>query len=74
MTGQKKQARLQKLKETLAVLESKLYDAQCEENAKINRMGWGHGMRCVKTSISTRKSDRLKERIEKCKSQIAELK
>lgn len=73
MTKKQKEAKLAKLRERLDALKSKLYDAECEENRKINNMGWGHAMRCVKCSISTTKSDRIKERIEKCEAQIEEL-
>lgn len=73
MTEKQRQAKLAKLKDKLTTLEYKLFNAKCEEHDKLNRMGWGHGMRCTKCSISTRKSDRIKERIEICKQQIAEL-
>ena len=63
-----------KLHERLEALRSKLYEAKCEENRKINNIGWGHAMRHVKCTISTTKSDRIKERIEKCEAQIRELK
>lgn len=74
MTTKQIEVKLAKLRERLNVLKSKLYDAECEEHRKINNMGWGHAMRHVKCTISTTKSDRIKERIEKCEAQIKELK
>lgn len=74
MTTKQREIKLAKLHERLEALRSKLYEAKCEENRKINNMGWGHAMRHVKCTISTTKSDRIKERIEKCEAQIRELK
>lgn len=74
MTTKQREVKLAKLHERLEALRSKLYEAKCEENRKINNMGWGHAMRHVKCTISTTKSDRIKERIEKCEAQINELK
>lgn len=74
MTTKQTEAKLAKLRERLNGLKSKLYDAECEEHRKINNMGLGHAMRHVKCTISTTKSDRIKERIEKCEAQINELK
>lgn len=65
--------KLEKLKSKLSDLESKLYQEQCKQHEKINRMGWGYAMRNVKCSISTTKEDRLKERINTIKKQISEL-
>lgn len=74
MTTKQIETKLAKLQERLAELKSKLYDAECEEHRKINNMGFGHAMRHVKCTISTTKSDRIKERIEKCEAQINKLK
>ena len=74
MTTKQREVKLAKLYERLEALRSKLYEAKCEENRKINNLGWGHAMRHVKCTISTTKSDRIKERIEKCEAQINELK
>ncbi len=74
MTTKQIEVKLAKLHERLDALKSKLYEAECEENRKINNMGWGHAMRHVKCTISTTKSDRIKDRIEKCEAQINELK
>lgn len=65
--------KLEKLKSKLSDLESKLYQEQCKQHEKLNRMGWGHAMRNVKFTISTTKEDRLKERINTIKKQISEL-
>lgn len=73
MTERQRQTKIVKLKDKLETLEQKLFNAKCEENERLNRMGWGYGMRHAKISFSTRKSDRLKERIEICKQQIKEL-
>lgn len=72
MTQKQKEAKLARLHERLSELETKLFEAQCEEHRKLNNMGWGHSMRCVKCGISTTKTDRIKERIKKCKEQIKE--
>lgn len=68
-----KQAKLAKLQLQLSHLKDKLFDANYEENLKLSSRGWGYGMRHSKICFSTRKSDRLKERIEKCKQKINEL-
>lgn len=74
MTEKQRQAKLAKLYDKLIDMERKLYKAQCEEHERLNRMGWGYGgMRHAKISFSTRKSDRIKERIKICKQQIKEL-
>ena len=65
--------KLEKLKERLSKLESDLYEEQCKQHEKLSRMGWGHAMRNVKVSISTRREDSIKERISKVKQQIKEL-
>jgi hypothetical protein len=62
------------LRSKLADLESKLYEEQCKQYAKINRMGWGHAMRCVKCSISTTREEMLKERISEVANRIKEIK
>lgn len=64
----------EKLKQKLSDLESKLIDAQIAEHERLNSMGFGYGMRHAKINFSTRKSDRIKERIAKVKQQIEELK
>lgn len=62
------------LRSKLADLESKLYEEQCKQHEKLNRMGWGHAMRNVKCSISTTREDRLKERISEVVNRIKEIK
>lgn len=39
----------------------------------INRQGWGYGMRHSKIGVSTSKSDRTRNRIEKIEEQIRQL-
>lgn len=73
MTERQRQVKLTKLTDRLCTLESKLYDAECQENEKISRMGWGYGMRHTKCSISTRVSDSIKRKIAICMQQIEEL-
>lgn len=73
MTEKQRQNKLIKLKEKFAHLEDKLFEEKLVENEKLNRIGWGQGMRRVKCTISTTKSDKIKERIEKCKSEIKSL-
>ena len=58
-----KRLKLEKLKE-------KLYEAEKRETELIARRGWGYGMRHSKISFSTRVSDNLKERIERCTSEV----
>lgn len=62
--------KIEKLKNKLSELESKLYNAQCEENRKMNNMGFGYGMRHTKINVSTRKSDKIKEHIKKVEQEI----
>lgn len=62
-----------KLKAKLHDLEIKLYEERIKQHKKLNGMGWGHAMRCVKCSISTTREDRLKEKIEEIKKQINNL-
>lgn len=65
--------KIEKLKNKLSELETKLYIAQCEENRKLNNMGFGYGMRHSKINVSTTKSDKIKERIKKVKDEIKNL-
>lgn len=59
-----------KLQEKLSKLNDRLYQVKLDENQKINNMGWGTGMRCTKVSISFRRSDALKEKIEEVTNQL----
>lgn len=73
MTDKQREIKLIKLQDKLSSLEYKLFLAEREESAKLERRGWGYGMRHSKIGFSTRKSDNLKKRIEICKQKIAEL-
>ena len=63
----------EKLQKRLAYLEDRLYKETLAEHERINSMGWGHAMRCVKCSISTSKSDKTRAQIEKVQQQLSEL-
>lgn len=65
--------KLEKLQARLSKLEDDLFEEKCKQHAKLNNMGWGHAMRNVRCSISTKREDSIKERIEKVKKQIKEL-
>jgi hypothetical protein len=66
--NQLKVKKMPKTKEQkISELESKIYQQQLKDHAKINAMGWGYGMRCVKMPSFTQ-SDRLRERMEKLKA------
>lgn len=73
MTEKQKQTKLIKLKAKLESLEERYRQADREETEKLNRRGWGYGMRHAKIGFSTRKTDHLKERIKNVKAQISEL-
>jgi hypothetical protein len=60
------------IQEKISELESKLYEQNCKDNERINRLGWGYGMRCVKMPKFTR-ADALKEKIENLKMKLHEL-
>ena len=68
-----KEQRIKKLKDKMSELESKLFDVKLEENEKWNNIGFGHGMRHSKIVFSTKKSDRIKKRIEDIENKIKEL-
>lgn len=59
-----------KLQQRLEYLEDRLYKETLAEHERINNMGWGHAMRCVKSSISFSKSDKTRAQIEKVKQQL----
>lgn len=61
------------LEKRLARLEESLRKEQERQHSVLNRQGWGHAMRCVKTGISYRREDELKEKIEKVKSLLKEM-
>ena len=41
----------EKLQQRLEYLEDRLYKETLAEHERINNIGWGHAMRCVKSSI-----------------------
>ena len=67
------ETKLEKLRQKLNELEHKLYEAKMEENKKLGNRGFGYAMRHSKINFSTRKSDRIKERIERLNQQIKEI-
>ncbi len=48
-------------------------EAERQETGRFSRIPWGAGMRWSKISVSTRRSDSLRERIAKVDKQITEL-
>lgn len=69
----KNQIKIEKLKARLSKLEEQLWEEQLRIHAVLERQGWGHAMRNVKTGCSFAKEDRLKARIEEVKLKIQEL-
>ena len=67
------ETKLDKLRRKLSDLESKLFEERCRQNETLERRGWGYGMRHSKISLSTRREDSIKERIEEVKKQIKAL-
>lgn len=59
--GDNQPLKLNKLNKKLNELEYKLYEAEIEENKKLNDRGFGYAMRHSKINFSTRKSDCIKE-------------
>ena len=57
------------LNKKISDLESKIYESKLKDHARINRMGWGYGMRCVKMPSFTR-TDNLINRLEYLKEQL----
>ena len=64
------EAQLEAKRIMLEKLKEKLYEAERRETELIARRGWGYGMRYSKIGFSTRVSDNLKARIERCSSEI----
>lgn len=54
--------------EKISELESKLFEQTCKDNERVNGLGWGYAMRCVKMPKFTR-ADTLKERLRHLKNQ-----
>lgn len=63
----------EKLQKKLTRLEVRLFDAEKKETERVNRIPWGAGMRWSKISVSTRKSDEIKQKIELVKTQLEKL-
>jgi hypothetical protein len=64
----------QKLTQKLENLKMKLDIELRRENALLARRGFGYAQRNTKIGFSTRKSDNLKERIDKIESELNKLK
>lgn len=60
------------LEKRLSRLEESLRKEQDRQHRVLENQGWGHSMRCVKSGVSFRREDELKEKIEKVKEQLAE--
>lgn len=58
------------LEKRLSKLEESLYKEQERQHRVLENQGWGHAMRCVKTGISFRREDELKEKIRVVKEQL----
>lgn len=54
--------------EKIAELETKIYISSLKDHEKINNLGWGYSMRCVKLPKFTR-TDNLKEKLKVLKNQ-----
>lgn len=61
------------LEKRLARLEESLSKERDRQHRVIESQGWGHAMRCVKTGVSCRREDELKEKIAKVKSMLKEM-
>lgn len=71
MTAKQTEMRLVKLKERLAKLEDRLFDARVKENEQFNNVSWGAGMRRSHiTSATFKTTDRIRSQIEKVTQQI----
>lgn len=56
----------QSIKEKISALESKLYESKLKDHARINGLGWGYAMRCVKMPSFTR-TDNIQKRLDELK-------
>lgn len=61
------------LEKRLARLEESLRKEHDRQHQVLESQGWGHAMRCVKTGVSYRREDELKEKIAKVKSMLKEM-
>lgn len=69
----KNQIKIEKLKARLSKLEEQLWEEQLRIHAVLERQGWGHAMRNVKSGCSFAKEDKIKAKIEEVKLKIQEL-
>ena len=69
----KNQIKIEKLKARLSKLEEQLLEEQLRIHAVLERQGWGHAMRNVKSGCSFAKEDKIKARIEEVELKIQEL-
>lgn len=60
------------LEKRLERLEESLRKEQERQHSVLNRQGWGHSMTHVKTGVSFRREDELKEKIRDIKEQLSE--
>ena len=58
------------LEKRLVRLEESLHKEQERQHQVLKNQGWGHAMRCVKTGVSFRREDELKEKIREVKEQL----
>lgn len=61
------------LEKRLERLEESLRKEQDRQHRVLENQGWGHAMRSVKTGVSYRREDELKEKIAKVKSMLKEM-
>lgn len=61
------------LEKRLERLEESLRKEHDRQHRVLESQGWGHAMRCVKTGVSYRREDELKEKIAKVKSMLKEM-
>ena len=66
-------SKIEKLKERLSCLKSRLLKEKMEEHRKFENLGWGAGMRRSKLYISSAKSDRTEAQITKVEKEIERL-
>lgn len=61
------------LEKRLERLEESLRKEQERQHSVLNRQAWGHAMTHVKTGVSFRREDELKEKISNVKKQLKDL-
>lgn len=61
------------LEKRLERLEESLRKEQDRQHMVLENQGWGHSMRCIKSGVSFRREDEIKEKIEKVKSMLKEI-